>query len=173
MLETFIIQFIGFVAWIFLVVSYWKKKINDVLILQVISCILFALHYYLLGAMSGLYIVLFEAIRDFTYYKSTDDLKVFYCSIPIYILIGIFNFSDIVSLLPSLASIIDGFSLTGRKLLVVIGGLVSYTIWFVYDFLCHSYAGMLTDLILIVSNISIFVLALREKNRNRKFGKVN
>lgn len=165
MLEAFIIQLIGFVAWLFLAVSYWRKKVNDVLVLQVVSCILFAIHYYLLGAMSGLYIVLFEMIRDFTYYKSTEDLKLFSFSIPIYILIAVVNFDGIMSVLPSLASLIDGFSLTGKKSLVLLGSLLSYTVWFIYDLFCHSYAGMLTDLILIGSNILVLITLFKDRKK--------
>lgn len=167
-MEAFIIQLIGFIAWLFLVASYWRKKENDVLLLQVISCVLFALHYYLLGAMSGLYVVLFETVRDFSYYKSDDDIHLFYYSIPIYILIAIFNYDGIMSILPSLASMIDGLSLTGKKKFMVIGGLVSYTVWFIYDFLCGSYAGMLTDLILLVSNILVLLTACKERIKRRK-----
>lgn len=165
MLETFITQLIGFVAWLFLVVSYWRKKENDVLILHGISCIFFAFHYYLLGAMSGLYVVLFETIRDFTYYKVDDDLKYFYYSIPVYILIAIFNFDGVMSILPLLASMVDGFSLTRKKKFMVIGGLISYMFWFIYDFFCGSYAGMLTNLILLVSNVLVLVTSVKDKKK--------
>ncbi|MDD5888121.1 MAG: YgjV family protein [bacterium] len=164
-MSNFIIQFIGFVAWLFLVASYWRKKVNDVLILQVISCILFAIHYYLLGAMSGLYIVLFEAIRDFIYYKSDNDLKLFYCSLPIYVLIAVFCFNGIASVLPSLASLIDGFSLTGKKKFVVVGGILSYLVWIVYDFFCHSYVGMVTNFILVCSNILVLIKSFFEQKK--------
>ena len=165
MLEAFIIQLIGFVGWLFLVVSYWRKKVNDVLVLQAVSCILFAIHYYLLGAMSGLYIVLFETIRDFTYYKFNEDLKLFTFSIPIYILIAVVSFDGIMSVLPSLASLIDGFSLTGNKSLILFGSLISYAVWFIYDLFCHSYAGMLTNLILIGSNLLVLITSFKDRKK--------
>lgn len=165
MFSSFVIQFIGIVAWLFLVVSYWKDKVNTILILQVISCLLFALHYYLLGAMSGLYVVLFEAIRDFIYYKSLNDRKIFFCSIPIYIFMAIYNFTGIMSMLPVAASLIDGFSLTEGKMLAVIGGIISYSIWFIYDLSCFSYAGAFSNITLIVSNI--FVLTRLIENRRK------
>lgn len=168
MYEAFIIQLIGFVAWIFLALSYWRRKVDDVLLLQVFSCILFVIHYYLLGGMSGLYIVLFETIRDFVYYKSDDDLKLFYYSIPIYIIIGILNFSGILSILPSLASLIDGFSLANKKTIVVVGGIASYTVWLIYDLYVGSISGVITAFILIISNIFILITAYKERKRRRK-----
>lgn len=165
MLCSFIVQLIGIFAWLFLIVSYWKKKVNTILMLQIISCLLFALHYYLLGALSGLYVVLFEAIRDFLYYKSKNDKKIFYCSIPIYIFMAIYHFTGIMSILPIVASFIDGFSLTGKRLIVVIGGIISYVIWFVYDLNCLSYVGAFSSSTLIISNI--FVLVNLIKNRKK------
>ncbi len=165
-MEFFIIQLIGFIAWLFLVISYWRKKVNEVLLFQVISCALFALQYYLLGAMSGLYIVLFEMVRDFSYYKSDNDRKLFYYSIPLYISIAVLNFNGIISVLPSIASMIDGFSLTGKKNLIIVGGILSYLIWFIYDLAYGSYAGTLSSLILCCSNT--FVLLKSFKNCKQK-----
>lgn len=163
---SFAIQLIGVVAWLFLVVSYWKSKVNTILILQVISCLLFALHYYLLGAMSGVYVVLFEAIRDFIYYISLNDRKIFYCSIPIYIFMAIYNFTGIMSILPAVASFIDGFSLTEGKMLAVIGGIISYSIWFIYDLSCFSYAGAFSSITLIISNVFVLVRLIENRNKS-------
>lgn len=167
MYEAFLIQLVGFVAWIFLALSYWRKKVDDVLLLQVISCILFVIHYYFLDGMSGLYIVLFETVRDFVYYKSKDDLKLFFYSIPIYIIIGILNFTGIMSILPSLASMIDGFSLANKKMIVVGGGIASYTVWFIYDVYVGSISGAITDFILIISNIFVIIAEYKERNRRK------
>lgn len=172
MLEAFLIQLVGFVAWIFLAFSYWRKKVDDVLFLQVISCVLFVIHYYFLGGMSGLYIVLFETVRDFVYYKSDDDLKLFYYSIPIYIIIAVLNFTGIMSVLPSLASLIDGFSLANKKVIVVVGGIASYTVWLIYDIYVGSISGALTDFILIISNIFVLITSYKER-RKRKRKKVS
>ncbi len=168
MLEAFVIQLVGFIAWIFLALSYWRKKVDDVLLLQVISCVLFVIHYYFLDGMSGLYVVLFETVRDFVYYKSDDDLKLFYCSIPVYILIAIFNFSGIMSVLPSLASMIDGFSLANKKTVVVVGGIVSYTVWLIYDVYVGSVSGAITDFILILSNFLVLITDYKERKKKKR-----
>ncbi len=169
MFSNFIIQFIGVLAWIFLIVSYWRGKVNKILIFHVISCLLFALHYYLLGAISGLYVVLFEAIRDFIYYKSDKDREIFYFSLPIYFLMGLLNFNGVYSIFPMCASLIDGYFLSGNKRGVIVGGIVSYIVWFFYDLNSNSYAGAFFSLALVISNIFVVIKNIRNKNASEIF----
>lgn len=174
MFETFVIQLLGLVAWIFLALSYWRKKVNDVLILHVIACLLFVVHYYFLDGMSGVYVVLFEAIRDFVYYKSNNDLKIFYGSIPIYILIAVFSFNGFMSLLPTAASMVDGFSLANNKTIVVVGGIVSYTIWVIYDLYIGSFAGAIAGSVLVISNILVLITShMKRRKKERRAFKVS
>lgn len=164
MFWNFLIQSIGVLAWLFLIVSYWMKKVNTILIFHIISCLLFALHYYLLGAFSGLYVVLFETVRDFIYYKFDKDREIFLCSLPIYFLMGYLNFNGIYSILPMCASLIDGYFLSGNKKGVIVGGIISYIIWFIYDLSSHSYAGAFFSMALVISNVFVIIKNIRSKS---------
>ena len=63
----------------------------------------------------------------------------------------------------------DGFFLTKKKVVVVIGAIVTYTLWFIYDMYVLSYSGAITDAIIIISNIFILVFQLDIfKGRNIK-----
>ena len=84
------------------------------------------------------------------------------------IIIGILNFSGILSILPALASLIDGFSLANKKTIVVVGGIASYTVWLIYDLYVGSISGVITAFILIISNIFILITAYKERKRRRK-----
>ena len=77
-----------------------------------------------------------------------------------------------MSVLPSLASLIDGFSLANKKVIVVIGGIASYTVWLIYDIYVGSISGALTDFILIISNIFVLITSYKER-RKRKRKKVS
>lgn len=163
------IQIIGFLAWVFLGLSYYRKNTDKILAFQVIANILFCTHYLMLGAYSGLLICSFELVRDFAYYKTDKDDYIFIGSVFVYIVCACITFSTILDVFPYVASTLDGFFLTKKKLVVVIGAIVTYTLWFIYDMYVLSYSGAITDAIIIISNIFILVFQLDIfKGRNIK-----
>lgn len=169
-LEFWIIQLIGIIAWLLIVLSYYRKNTNKILFFQIISTVLWCLHYFLLGAYSGLFICIFEVLRDSLYYKTDKDDYIFISSIPIYVLYGIFSYSGLIELLPIFSSTIDGFTLTKKKKIVVFGAIVSYTLWVIYDLAVKSYSGAFTDGIVVLSNISILLFdkgLFKDKNISR------
>lgn len=155
--EFILIQIIGIFAWLMLVLSYYRKDTNKILAFQIIGTFLYCVHYYLLGAYSGLFICFFEVVFDYLYYKTDKDKYIYIASIPIRILGGIFSFKIFMDILPILASLIDGYSLTKRKKLVVIGAIISYTLWVIYDISVLSISGAITDGIVVLSNLSILL----------------
>ena len=86
------IQILGFVAWLLLVYSYYRENTNKILIFQILSTILFCVHYYLLGAYSGLLICIYEVIRDYSYYKTDKDNYIFIGSAVVYMLKNLAKF---------------------------------------------------------------------------------
>ena len=160
------VQVIGFLAWILLAYSYYRENTNKILVFQVISTLLFCVHYILLGAYSGLIICVFEVVRDSFYYKTDEDFLIFILSSFVYIgtvIISFFTNSDLFSfdtaidLFPVMASLVDGFSLTKERNKAVFGGIVSYTLWFIYDLCVMSYSGAITDAIIVISNLCILI----------------
>ena len=156
-IKFILIQILGFLAWILLVLSYYRKDTNKILVFQIISTILFCLHYYFLGAYSGLLICILEVIRDSSYYKTNVDNYIFVGSVIVYIVCAIITYTKMIDLFPYLASTIDGFFLTQKRKVVVFGAIVTYTLWFIYDIYALSYSGTITDAILILSNLSILL----------------
>ena len=152
-----LVQGIGIVAWLVLVVSYYREDTNKILIFQIIATALYCVHYYLLGAYSGLFICIFEVIRDYLYYKTDLDDYIFYGSIPVYIINGIVTFTGWYDLLPAMSSLLDGYTLTKKKNIVVIGAVISYTSWVIYDIFVMSYSCAITDGIVVLSNLSILL----------------
>jgi len=151
------IQIIGIVAWLMLVLSYYRKDTNRILVFQIIGTLLYCVHYYLLGAYSGLFICAFETLFDFGYYKTDKDKYIYIASVPIRIIGGLISFRIWADILPILASLIDGYTLTKKKKTVVIGAIISYTLWVIYDLFVMSYSGAITDGIIVLSNLSILL----------------
>ncbi len=166
MSKSFIfIQLLGFVAWLFLILSYHRQTTNKILIFQIISVLFYGLHYYLLKAYSGLAICLFEALINFLYYKTDKDKYIFLATIPLYLILGFLTFSTIINILPIIASLIDSYSLTKHKNLLVIGSIISHLLWIIYDLFVMSYAGALTDTLLVISNIFVLIFECRPRTK--------
>ena len=150
-------QVLGVISWIIFLLSYYSKRINKVLFMQIVASILDCLCYALLGAWTGLLISVFELIKGFGYYKTDKDKYIFIFTIPIYIIIGLVSERTIFTIIPIAASLIDGYSLTKRKKLLVFGAVISYTLWVIYDICVMSISGAITDGIIVISNLCILL----------------
>lgn len=157
------IQFLGFLAWVLLLLSYYRQNTNKILVFQIISTILFCVHYYLLGAYSGLLICMYEVVRDYSYYKTDKDNYIFIGSGIVYAVSAVITYTSILDIFPYIASMLDGFFLTKKKKIVVIGAIITYTLWLIYDLYARSYSGAITDFIIIASNIYILLSGQSEE----------
>ena len=95
-----IIQLLDVIAWILLIVSYYTTSNKKILFFQLIATILYALHYFFLDAFSGMFICIFEILRDYLYYVTDDseDKNIFLASIPAYIIFGSLTYKNILGL---------------------------------------------------------------------------
>lgn len=169
-LKFIFIQLIGIVAWLMLGLSYYRKDTNRILVFQIIGTFLYCVHYGMLGAWSGLFICACETLFDFGYYKTDKDNYIYISSIPIRIIGGLFGFKTLIDILPITASLTDGYSLTKNKKIVVIGAVISYTMWVIYDIFVMSYSGAITDGLIVLSNLSILLFGYNIFNKNDKSG---
>lgn len=170
-IKFIIIQLIGLLAWGMLILSYYRKDTNRILVFQIIGTVLYCIHYGLLGAWSGLFICACETLFDLGYYKTDKDRIIYLVSIPIRIIGGLIGFSTITDMLPICASLIDGYSLTKKKKIVVFGAVISYTLWVIYDVFVMSYSGAITDGMIVISNLSILLFGYNifdKKEKNNK-----
>lgn len=163
-------QAFGVIAWLLMVVSYYRKNTDKILFVQLLAIICYCLNYLFLGAFTGIVVIIFELVRDYLYYKSDKDNLVFLCSIPFYLVLAYFAKDNLIELIPILASILEGFTFTRRKNVVVAGALLVYTLWIVYDLQVLSYTGAITDAIIVISNMVIIIkyfIILKKTNNFR------
>ena len=162
------IQLIGFVAGVFLLLSYFRSDTNKVLSFHIISGLLDFVHYFLLGAYSGSFVYLLESSRDYLYYKTKKDKYIFWVCAIVYLLISLFQIKTWYDYLPVLASLIDGYSLTLKKKYVTIGAIISYSIWVIYNVFVKSYPGIIFDGIIAFANLFIICYDLfKDKNKGK------
>lgn len=150
-------QVCAVIAWILLIVSYHAKRENKVIFFQILSSLLYIANYYCVGATTGLWISVFELVKSIGYYKTDKDKYIFYYTLPVYAVIVYFTGFDVVTMLAVLGSVIDGFVLLKSKRTMVVGGIVSYALWTVYDLVFFDFAGAVSDAFVVVSNFSILV----------------
>ncbi len=158
-LEFILIQLVGLIAWGILAVSYYREDTDKILAFQTIAAILYAVHYYFLGATSGLIICTFEAFRDFAYYKTDIDKYIFYASIPLYIAYGILSYKIVYDILPIFSSFLGSWSLTNHKKVIVFCAVIEYLLWIIYDLHVGSFTCAFTDAIIVFANASILLFS--------------
>ncbi|MBQ6538799.1 MAG: YgjV family protein [Bacilli bacterium] len=156
--QVIIAQVFSVISWCLLLYSYYKEDVKDLIRIQILVSLMDILCYIFLGAISGIIVATFELIQGIAFYKTDKAKNIFLLTIPIYIVYALFTYHTPVALLPVLATFIDNLSLTRGKTFATIGGILAQTSWAVYDFSVYSYVGALTDIIIVISNLSILIL---------------
>ena len=150
-------QLCAIIAWILLLISYHAKRENKVILYQIMSSILYIVNYFCIGALTGFWISLFELIKSIGYYKTDKDKYIFLYSMPIYLIIIYFTGFNILTIFAVLGSLVDGYVLLKDKKTMVIGGIISYSLWTVYDLFFLDFAGAISDIFVVISNITIII----------------
>lgn len=165
-------QISGFLAWLSLLISYYRKNTNKILVFHILSIIFYLLNYLFLGAWTGLFIIILELIRDSLYYKTDKDNLIFLYTIPIYIVLFILASGNFVEIIPIVASLFEGFTLTKKKSIIVPGAIIVYSMWVIYDINVGAYTGALTDGLIVISNIGILINIIKGYKKIKEF-KIN
>ena len=64
-------QIFGFLAWLMILISYYRKNTNKILYVQILGIVFYLLNYVFLGAWTGIFVIAIELIRDYLYYSNT------------------------------------------------------------------------------------------------------
>lgn len=163
-----LVQIIGFIGFFFLGLGNLQKDRKKIIIFEVISSVFFSVHYFLLNAITASILNIIGITRGFVFYNKNNTKKYYtylFMYIILYIIIGIITYDSIFSLLPVLAYILFTISIFNEKErnIKIVNIFVSST-WVVYDILYHSYAGFISDIVMIITTIiGLFIL-----NKNTK-----
>lgn len=160
------IQLIGILAFSVLVLSFYKKKTSTVIAYQIVSNFAYTVHYFLLGALSGAYISFIGIFRNIAVLKVKKHKKsLVSVIIGLYLLVTIIFYEGISSLFPLIANSLYLITMVkGTKKALLIGGIISPILWSTYGLFVGSYASMITELILLISN-TIQLVKLTKKSR--------
>lgn len=164
-------QIIGFIAMAIIVASYQQKSHKNILTFQMISGLLFTVHYLLLGAYTGAVMNLLGAFRSLVY---SNRGKKWSSSIawPIgfsiaFLISGIMTWDNIFSVFPLIAMLMSSVVLwieqpkINRMLSLPTSGC-----WLIYNIKTLSYPGIITE-IFVLSSIVIGIIRLDIKKKNK------
>lgn len=157
LMVVIIAQILGVISWLFLLYSYTKEDIDELLYLQILVCVFDVASYLLLGADSGLLICLVELIKTVLYYKTTKDKLIFRVSLIAYALIALLTIKTWYAILPVLGSIFDSFGTSKDSKWANICSIISNTLWTIYDVLILSYIGAFNDITVVLCNIGVLI----------------
>ena len=173
-------QIVMILAFLIMTSSFWCKKREKILKLQIISSILFVLQYVLLQAWTGAVLNAISIGRAFVFRKkgqSYDKEKgginwnsnwILYAFVTVFIISSIITWDGWVSILPLMATLVYTFGMWADKPQYIrLSANVASVFWVSYNLFMGGYAGCFTECILFTSNTIALV-----KNKDKKNSKV-
>lgn len=151
------IQGIGVIALLFVIFSFQKNKRVTLLAVMLVGLVLFVVHYSLLGAWTGALMNLIEAGMVFVAYQKetkTWAKKKFwpYIFISLFVIAGLLTAKSLVDFFPVLAQTFGTIAVwqkNPRAIRFIM--LAPRPLWFFYNFIVGSYAGMATEVFILLS----------------------
>ena len=169
---TFIIsQLIGAVAATLLLLSFQQRTHKRIVVMQIFSGLLFSVQYLMIGAYEGMVGNIVGLTRGIAYsFRNKSKLvDSFACPVIFAILAGLgglVTYSSPVSLLPMSAMMISSFVLWNPKTQQLRAlTLPTSLMWLIYNIICHSYSGIITE---VLSEISIIIGLIRFRTKKQK-----
>ena len=148
------IQLIGLLAFCILVLSFYKKEPTTILTYQITANFAYSVHYFLLGGLTGAFISFINIIRNIAFIKFNNKRIIVPIFILAYFIVTIIFYENIYSLLPMIATTAYLiFMPLNKKKYLLIGEIIGASLWLLYSIFVLSYSGMITESILIISNI--------------------
>ena len=158
-------QLLGFFYTLFLIISNFRKTSRQILIYQTISFSFKGVHYLLLGGLSGFYSSIISMTRNILFSKVKKSFYLMLLFVIIYFIVGIFTYRDFGSIIPSIASIFYTIVVnTNKPSILRKGMIVNCLLWLFYNIYIFSIAGIITQIIMIISTV-ISIMKL-DKNKH-------
>lgn len=153
----FIAQLVGFAGLLFVVLSMQPKYRKNILLLQLFGSVLFTIHFGLIGAATGMALNAIASMRAVIlsryHIKTGKKWPIFVIGI-LFIAATVVSWQGYISLLPLAAMLIATVAFwqrdeqSIRKLI-----LIAAPMWLVYNAMNASFAGVLTEVLVITSTL--------------------
>ena len=170
--NSVVIQAIGFVGMAVSIISFQTKSYQKIIWLRVISEIIFAVQYFLLGAYTGMVSNILSCVTNSVYrirVKKNKSNKVcrivFAC---LFVLVGGLTWQGMITVLVVSAKVLSTIANgMGNSKTIRYMNLGIMMLWNVHDVIVFSIAGVLCNMATIVSIlIAIFRIDRKKKMEN-------
>ena len=153
-----IAQILGFITVILGFLAYQVKNDKQLLVVNLLDCAVFAVHYYLLGAIPGAVLNTVGVVRSFVYYHKDKPFykpRLFPVLFALIMLVlGVWSADSIYSVLVIAALVINTLCLSFKSAQRVrISVLITCPMVLIYDVLVRSWGGAVYESVAIVSAI--------------------
>lgn len=157
-----IAQIIGFVGTGTMLFSYQCKDSKRLFFMQMLSNIAYILHFFMLGALSGSLNLLISLIRNFVLINSKNawarNSYWLWLFVGLHLIVTLFTWQNLFSLLPCVGMIaiaVSSWTRNGKKIRIA-NLFINSPSWLIYDIYMRSYAGILCEVLILISVIVSF-----------------
>ncbi len=157
------IQVIGFIGLLFVVISLQTNKRSSILKLQLLAASFFTLHFGLLMAWTGATMNALSAIRAYIF-NQRDSKEWINNKLVMYLFVlcfwgsSILSWQGYISLLPAISMTFECFALWSKNTKHIRWLFFSARpTWIIYNISVGSYAGLVTEIFIIISLLTAIV----------------
>lgn len=150
-------QGIGYLALLFVILSFQRKSRNQLLFIMLMGVALFVVHYAMLGAWAGSLANLIEAGIIFIAYKKetktwAKSVLWLYLAFAAYAIAGIFTVKEWMDVLPIIAQAFGAIAVWQKNARAIrFLMLIPRPLWFTYNLVVGSQAGVITEVLILGS----------------------
>jgi hypothetical protein len=167
------IQSLGFAGLATGLVSFQVNKRKKILGLVIWSSLFWTIHFFLLGAYTGSALNFIGAIRTMAFSKYRDRRRSIFILWGFIAAFGVataLTWQGPLSLLPAFGTISGAFAYwqkTPRSIRML--ALLSPPAWLIYNVVSHSYAGVITEVLIFAATlVGIYRLDIQHGKRDKR-----
>ena len=160
-------QFVGIVGMILSAIYLHNKKMKNILIFKMTMDCVWAIHYIMLGALTGFFINVISLFREIIFLRNNEKPKRLHliCFTGINCITAMLTWNGIHSILPAIGCILATYSLWQKKPDITRKiALVNNVLFFIYDGCIGSVSGMMSETFTFIS----VLIALKRNKEDKK-----
>jgi tRNA-dependent cyclodipeptide synthase len=159
MLNQIIIQGVGIIALVLFVSSFQAKSRSNILYIHILGMIIYAIHFFLLGAWTAVAMVSINAVKSYVFsFKETkkwaQSKYILFLFLVLFWVFGLLTWEGYHSLFVILALnfvTLSHWSTDTKKLRGLF--MFSHPLWVAYDLVVGSYAGIISEIVVFTSGL--------------------
>ena len=167
--QELIAQAVGIFASAIIISAFSQKSDNRFKFFAVVGNIVFALHFYMLGAYAGVVINFVNAFRNGLSIKYHKKDGLMYLFIGLYVVLGLVIYETPKDLFPIISGVVGSYGmykLSGMNMRICF--ILSSLSWLVYGLIYKSIGVIITELFIQTTNAITIYRLYRENKHDPK-----